>query len=235
LAPSKNRPRSHQTQAYAVHSKKFHSGTLHPSGSGRARWGTTKDGLLWPMRVKSDYLFETEHSAYTNADVAQLCVDDGYILSRRLLPAGQDSELFLITDGTTRRASALDQLNNELRLTSGVDDPSVVRAVALGDYGGQPALRLEDPGGDPLSRAVPETLSVESFLRKSIAISAAVGRVHAQSLLHRALRPANILVNQDGPVAITGFRQAARLGSTTQVVALAFDAGADAMPYISPD
>ena len=187
------------------------------------------------MPVKADPTFETEWCGYTNTDVAQLCVDDGYILSRRLLPAGQNSELFLIADGSTRRASSLDQLNNELRLTRDLDDPSVVRAVALGEYGGQPALRLEDPGGDPLSRAVPHTLSVESFLGKSIAIAAAVGRVHAQSLLHRALRPANIFMHQDGRVAITGFRQAARLGSATQVAALGFEPGADAMPYISPE
>src|ERR1700753_1723259 len=173
------------------------------------------------MPVKPDATSGIERYAYINADVAQLCVDDGYILSRRLLPAGRESELFLIADGATRRASSIDQLNNELRLTSGLDDPSVVRAVALGDYGGQPALRLEDPGGDPLSRALPETLSVESFLQKSIAIATAVGRVHAHSLLHRALRPANILINQDGGVAITGFRQAARLGPATQVAALA--------------
>jgi serine/threonine protein kinase len=73
-------------------------------------------------------------------------------------------------------------------------------------------LVLEDPGGEPLEPLLGMPLETDHFLRMAIDITVAVGRLHRQGLLHKDIKPANIMVNcADGQVRFTGFGIASRL------------------------
>jgi predicted ATPase/signal transduction histidine kinase len=72
--------------------------------------------------------------------------------------------------------------------------PTVVRPLALETYQGLPALVLEDFGGEPLDRAFPGPVPVETFLELAIRIAGAVADLHRDGLVHRDLKPENILV-----------------------------------------
>jgi serine/threonine protein kinase len=73
-------------------------------------------------------------------------------------------------------------------------------------------LVLEDPGGEPLERLLGVPFEMDLFLRLAIDISVAVGRLHRRSLLHKDIKPANIMVNcADGQVRFTGFGIACRV------------------------
>ena len=55
-------------------------------------------------------------------------------------------------------------------------------------------------------------MEVGRFLRLAIGIAAALGKVHQRGLVHKDIKPANILVNcADGQVRLTGFGIASRL------------------------
>ncbi len=71
---------------------------------------------------------------------------------------------------------------------------------------------LEDPGGEPLDKLLGMPMELERFCCLAIAIAAALGRLHARGLVHKDIKPANILVHQvTGEVRLTGFGIASRL------------------------
>jgi PAS domain S-box-containing protein len=73
-------------------------------------------------------------------------------------------------------------------------------------------LVLEDAGGEPLDRLVGQPMEIRRFLRLAISISAALGELHKRGLIHKDIKPANILVNlATGAIRLTGFGIASRL------------------------
>ena len=78
--------------------------------------------------------------------------------------------------------------------------------------GGRTLLVLEDPGGEPLERLIGAPMEIETFLRLAISVTVALGGAHQRGLVHKDVRPANILVNcADGQARLTGFGIASKL------------------------
>jgi serine/threonine protein kinase len=76
---------------------------------------------------------------------------------------------------------------------------------------------LEDPGGESLDRLMGGPMELESFLRLAVGIAKAVGEVHGRDLVHKDIKPSNILVNgTTGAVKLTGFGIASRLARERQ-------------------
>src|SRR5258708_7918265 len=73
-------------------------------------------------------------------------------------------------------------------------------------------LILEDPDGEPLDRLLGEPMELSRFLRLAVGLAAALGKLHQQGLIHKDIKPANILVNSaTGAIRLTGFGIASRL------------------------
>src|SRR5262249_37817746 len=78
--------------------------------------------------------------------------------------------------------------------------------------GARTMLVLEDAGGEPLDRLLSAPMEVGRFLRLAVRMAAAVGKLHQRGLVHKDIKPANILVNSaSGEVRLTGFGIASRL------------------------
>jgi len=71
-------------------------------------------------------------------------------------------------------------------------------------------LVLADPGGNLLDRLLGQPLELTEFLSIAIALSVAVARLHACGLIHKDLKPSNILV-EPNTVRLLGFGIASRL------------------------
>jgi predicted ATPase len=110
-----------------------------------------------------------------------------------------------------------------------------VRPVALTHYNGRTALVLEDPGGAPLDRLLGRPLDISHFLRLAIPIAGALRRVHERGLIHKDIKPANILVNEaNGGVWLTGFGIASRLPREHQAPAPP-EVIAGTLAYMAPE
>jgi PAS domain S-box-containing protein len=108
--------------------------------------------------------------------------------------------------------AALDRLAHEYGLKEELDGAWAVRPLELIREGGRTMLVLEDPGGEPLERLLGVPFEMDLFLRLAIDISVAVGRLHRRGLLHKDIKPANIMVNcADRQVRLTGFGIASRV------------------------
>jgi serine/threonine protein kinase len=65
-----------------------------------------------------------------------------------------------------------------------------------------------------LSNLIGKPMEAGRFLHFAIGIAAAFGKVHQHGLIHKDIKPANILVNTaSGEVRLTGFGIASRLGA----------------------
>jgi serine/threonine protein kinase len=74
------------------------------------------------------------------------------------------------------------------------------------------ALVLEDPGGEPLDRLLGKPLEVTQFLRIALPLVAAIRQMHERGLIHKDIKPANVLVDPTRERAwLTGFGIASRL------------------------
>ena len=106
----------------------------------------------------------------------------------------------------------LDRIAHEYGLKDKLEEPWAVRPLELIREGGRSVLVLKDPGGEPLERLLGRPTDVGSFLPIAIGIAAALGQLHRRGLVHKDIKPGNIIVNTAGSeVRLTGFGIASRL------------------------
>ena len=73
-------------------------------------------------------------------------------------------------------------------------------------------LVVDYAGGEPLDRLIREPMEIGQFLRVSVALSGAIGQLHGRGLIHKDIKPANVLVDSATErVRLTGFGIASRL------------------------
>jgi PAS domain S-box-containing protein len=108
--------------------------------------------------------------------------------------------------------ASLDRLAHEYGLKDELDGAWAVRPLELVRERGRTMLVLEDPDSEPLERMLSAPLELGCFLRFGIGITSALGKAHRRGLVHKDIKPANILVNRTtGEVRLTGFGIASRL------------------------
>jgi PAS domain S-box-containing protein len=106
----------------------------------------------------------------------------------------------------------VDRLAHEYGLKDELDGRSAVRPLALVREHGRTMLLLEDPGGEPLDRLLGQPMEMGRFLQFAIGLSAALRQLHECGLIHKDIKPANVLVDSSsGQVWLTGFGIASRL------------------------
>jgi PAS domain S-box-containing protein len=106
----------------------------------------------------------------------------------------------------------LERLAHEYALKDVLDSAWAAQPLAMTQDRGRTVLVLADPGGQPLVRLLGAAMEVGGFLRVAIGIAASLGQAHRRGLVHKDLKPANILVNRaEGLAWLTGFGIASRL------------------------
>nr|WP_245332694.1 AAA family ATPase [Bradyrhizobium erythrophlei] len=129
----------------------------------------------------------------------------------------------------------IERLEHEYALKAELDAEWAARPIALTHYNGGMALVLEDPGGAPADRLLGRPLEVSHFLRIAIPLAGALRRVHERGLIHKDIKPANILVDSaGGGVRLTGFGIASRLPREHQAPAPP-EVIAGTLAYMAPE
>ena len=132
-------------------------------------------------------------------------------------------------------AATLDRLAREYGLKDELDGAWAVRPLELVRERGRIMLVLEDTCSEPLDRLLGVPMEVRSFLRIAIAVAAALTQVHRRGLVHKDIKPTNILVNRmTGEVKLTGFGIASRLPRERQAPAPP-ESIAGTLAYMAPE
>ncbi len=126
---------------------------------------------------------------------------------RAVGPDGQEVALKLIltdllTEDVFRRRFEL-----ESSIAERVTHPNVVAVLDHGEHDGIPWLTQTLVNGGALTERLEQqgTLSVAEALRLVAEVAGGLDAVHATGLVHRDVKPANILMDEDGTARITDF------------------------------
>ncbi len=90
----------------------------------------------------------------------------------------------------------VERLQQEAHLHARVEHPAVCRLYQVGEHEGAPYLVLEFVDGMTLAEASPR-LEAAELLRLFIALADGVHSAHRQGLIHRDLKPGNLMVAKD--------------------------------------
>ncbi len=131
--------------------------------------------------------------------------------------------------------ATLDRLAREYGLKDELDGAWALRPLELLRERGRTMLVLEDTRSEPLDRLLGAPMEVRSLLHLAIAITAALTQVHRRGLVHKDIKPANVLVNRaTGEVKLTGFGIASRLPRERQAPAPP-ESIAGTLAYMAPE
>ena len=104
------------------------------------------------------------------------------------------------------------KLAHELSLKADLDPEWAAVPLALVEHEDRPALLLDDAGGEPLHRLIHGPMEPGRFLRLAAGIARALRELHARNLIHKDVKPANVLVDAEtSQVRLMGFGIASRL------------------------
>lgn len=130
----------------------------------------------------------------------------------------------------------LEKLRHEYTMLRAVDVAGVIRPMGLEPHGQGIALVLEYWGMSSLDRVLSrESLSVGTALRICAALARTIARVHRRGILHRDVKPQNVLVDAElSDVRLIDFGIATRRSHSVEAAA-AVDTLAGTLAYMAPE
>ena len=130
---------------------------------------------------------------------------------------------------------ALKRLEHEYSLKEELDSAWAARPIAITHYWDRTVLVLEDPGGVPLDQLLCQPLELACSLRLAVGLSSAIDRLHQRGIIHKDIKPANVLVSSAaGRCWLRGFGIASRLPRQRQS-AEAPELIAGTLAYMAPE
>jgi predicted ATPase/signal transduction histidine kinase len=132
----------------------------------------------------------------------------------------------------------LRRLEHEYSLAAELEPAWAAKPLTLTRHEGRTILVLKDPGGEPLdlvlARDQGRPLDLTRVLHISVGLAAALGQVHRRGLIHKDIKPANVLVDVAGNAWVTGFGIASRLPHERQSP-IPVEIIAGTLAYMSPE
>src|ERR1700727_3052983 len=120
-------------------------------------------------------------------------------------------------------AQSLRRLEHEYSLAAELDPAWAAKPLELTRHEGRTILVLKDPGGEPLDLVLERDqgppLDLTRVLRIAIGLAATLGQVHRRGLIHKDIKPANVLADDAGHVWLTGFGLSSQLPCERQAAA----------------
>src|SRR5262245_13851731 len=106
-----------------------------------------------------------------------------------------------VPDDDARRRFA-----QEARAASSLNHPNIVTVFDVGSDSGIEYIAMELVPGVSLEHRIPRTgMSVRDLLAVAIPVAGALAKAHAAGLVHRDLKPGNVMVTPDGVVKVLDF------------------------------
>ncbi|HLH26192.1 MAG TPA: protein kinase, partial [Chloroflexota bacterium] len=131
---------------------------------------------------------------------------DATVFRGQDLRLGRDVALKFLRPELQADPTFVTRFEREARSVARLDHPHIVPVYEYGEALGTRYLVMQYlPGGDLRARLRDGPLAVERALRIAADIAAALGSAHAQGIVHRDVKPANILLTEDGRAKMTDF------------------------------
>lgn len=106
---------------------------------------------------------------------------------------------------------AFDRFLQEYELIAGLDHPNIVRIYDLGVGDDHAHIAMEYLSGGDLRKKMNRGITTEIAVDYTKQIASALARIHSFGITHRDLKPGNIMLRDDGTLALIDFGLAKRM------------------------
>jgi serine/threonine protein kinase len=158
---------------------------------------------------------------------------DGELGHYRATRPGGDETWRIVRPASLAADNALRRVEHEYSLAGKLLPEWSLHPLALLHSRDGPLLVLTDPGGSSLHQLPEGGQTIEGFLTLAAGAAAALGQAHGARLLHRDIKPCNLVEGADGVVRLTGFGLSIGLGHGEQAVVS--DSICGTLAYMSPE
>jgi eukaryotic-like serine/threonine-protein kinase len=147
-------------------------------------------------------------------------LNDRYRLEARI-GAGGMSTVYRALDTTLQRRVAVKLMNREVasdsdqlerfrreaRAVAQLSHPNIVGVIDAGEDDGRPYIVFEYVDGETLKDRIRRLgrLPIAEAVAYSIEIARALGAAHARHIVHRDVKPQNVLIDEEGTAKVTDF------------------------------
>lgn len=190
-----------------------------------------------PMRFELQRLEDAQHLSEARpaqpvgqprGDVIPPGLPERYTVSRRLGEGGT-AIVYLARDSLLQRDVVLKFLSNpnlpddvaeeyfmrEARIVAGLSHAAIVQVFDVGHVSGRHYMVMEFIDGDPLDRVLDRApgrmLPLERVSSMASTLADALAYAHARKVIHRDIKPGNVMVLPDGQVKLMDFGMAKAL------------------------
>jgi tRNA A-37 threonylcarbamoyl transferase component Bud32 len=162
----------------------------------------------------------------TSAQMIGTVLSDRYRLEAKLGSGGM-STVYLARDQTLDRSVAvkvmhremseqpdqLERFRREARAVAKLSHPNVVAVIDAGEDGGHPYIVFEYVEGENLKQRIKRlgALEPQEALAYAIEIARGLTVAHARNMVHRDIKPQNVLIDAEGRAKVTDFGIARQL------------------------
>ncbi|HEY1646475.1 MAG TPA: protein kinase [Terracidiphilus sp.] len=120
---------------------------------------------------------------------------------------GRDVAIKTLTEGFSGESDMLKRFYQEAGHTGNLRHPNIVTVYDFGDEDGLPYIVMEFLDGEPLDKLIRNQNQLHLSVRLDIIeqVCAALAYAHLQGMIHRDVKPANVIVQRDGLVKLLDF------------------------------
>jgi eukaryotic-like serine/threonine-protein kinase len=149
-----------------------------------------------------------------------MCLNGRYRLDAQIGSGGM-STVYRAFDTTLERQVAVKLMNREIasdsdqlerfrreaRSVAQLSHPHIVGVIDAGEEDGRPYIVFEYVEGETLKDRIRRMgrLPIDEAIAYAIEIARALGAAHARSIVHRDIKPQNVLVDEEGSAKVTDF------------------------------
>lgn len=153
----------------------------------------TKDSPLEPGTLVKNYKIVEQVGKGGMGAVYRAIAPDGETVALKILAAH-------LTDNDVQRKRFYQEAEVAMRL----DHPNIVRAIEVGESEGQHFFAMEFVEGENLGKRIKEfgRLPEEESIRIICEVAEALEKAHSENLVHRDVKPDNVMITPDGAVKL---------------------------------
>jgi len=131
---------------------------------------------------------------------------------------------------------ALKRFEREAKALARLTHANIVKVTDFGEYEGRPYLVMEYlPGGTLKQRLAGGPMPWREAIRLLLPIARALDYAHRQGMIHRDVKPSNILITEDGDPLLTDFGIAKILDEEATVDLTGTSAAVGTPEYMAPE
>jgi serine/threonine-protein kinase len=158
----------------------------------------------------------------------------GCVYKARHRRLGRTVAVKLLSAAAAAHEDSRRRFEREARALAQLDHPNVVAVHDFGEADGQAYIVMEYVAGRPLAEALP--LSAEAAVDVALQVLDALAAAHRHGIVHRDVKPSNILMDERGHVKVGDFGIARLLGDDAKGWTVTDARGAVGTPhYMAPE